>query len=520
MAQSSRTRERTRRSSDVGKSGDDVTFAALDHGLVQRGGRERELSVVTMSPSRAGSGSSVFGPPKRLSRSPLGKPDIGDVSMDDRAMCHHPSVLCRHDRPMSTHAVVAAADTDDRNFRAVGDTEMGKSLVADGQLDDEKIRTRARSGNSPVVGGIFRDVDDASARGSPRVVTVGSLTVVGTPRGMEPPTVGSRKRDGAVENREGDEGKAGKDAKRANALRQAPPNITNSGTGHVGSDGSDSNSNLLSVGSRPQDDQRVGMDCEVEDYDPVPGQLDDEAGEKVDVDSELSLRRRDCPLECGVDGSTSQRIDEGGESRGFEDDAFFAPTDPYTEFVFGLDGTTRGDSKRTGEAGTGAEHTSALETLRCLESAMGPPTGVDTTVDLVPMDIETYLSNSIPRRLSPGGGETRFCNQTGSNSLNVFPFQLSTLDFSTLPHPSLSPAVTAAHDPASTTLGLGLSLVTPARVMSPSPRPAAILSSSGMALGSADSASALVDLDSAEMEQERVIAGPRLFQPLDDDGME
>jgi hypothetical protein len=194
-----------------------------------------------------------------LSRSPLGKPDISDVSMDDRAMRHHPSVLCRHDRPMSTHAVVAAADTDDRNFRAVGYTEMGKSLVADGQLlDDEKIRTRARSGHSPVVGGIFSDVDNASARESPRVVTVGSLTLVGTPRGMEPPTVGSRKRDGAVENREGEEGKAGNDGNQAEALRQAPPNIANSGTGHVGSDGSDSNSNLLSVGSRPQDDQRVG----------------------------------------------------------------------------------------------------------------------------------------------------------------------------------------------------------------------------------------------------------------------
>ena len=184
-----------------------------------------------------------------LSGSPLGKPGISDVNVDDRTSCHHPSVLCRHDRPMSTHAV-AATDRDGRNS-ALGHTEMGKILVSDG-LDDEKMRTRARSGDSTAVGGIFRDVDNGSARGSLRMVTVGSGTP-GTPRGMEPSLAGSQEGDGAVEDQEGEEENAGEDGKRAENWRQTPSNIANWGIDHVGSDGTDSNSN-----SQPQDDQCEG----------------------------------------------------------------------------------------------------------------------------------------------------------------------------------------------------------------------------------------------------------------------
>lgn len=189
-----------------------------------------------------------------LSGSPLGKPGISDVNVDDRTSCHHPSVLCRHDRPMSTHAV-AATDRDGRNS-ALGHTEMGKILVSDG-LDDEKMRTRARSGDSTAVGGIFRDVDNGSARGSLRMVTVGSGTP-GTPRGMEPTLAGSQEGDGAVEDQEGEEGNAGEDGKRAENWRQTPSHIANSGIDHVGSDGTDSNSNSQPVGSQPQDDHCEG----------------------------------------------------------------------------------------------------------------------------------------------------------------------------------------------------------------------------------------------------------------------
>ena len=265
----------------------------------------------------------------------------------------------------------------------------------------------------------------------------------------------------------------------------------------------------------------AGMDCEAEDRDPVPGQFSDQDGKKVDVDLELSLCRRDFTLECGVDGLRPRRIDESREPEGFGGNTLPAPADPYTDFAFGLGGTAQGDARRPSEPGTGVEYPSALETLRGLESAMGAPAGVGATVDLVPMDIEANFSNSSSKRLSSGGGETQCRDLPGSNSLNVLPFQRPAWDFSTLPPPhSLSPAVTAAHDFPFPPLDLGSTLVTaPAQVRPPNPRVSATVSSSGMALGSGHPVSTLVDPDSAEMH-EREIAGPRLFQPFDDDGME
>ena len=255
-----------------------------------------------------------------------------------------------------------------------------------------------------------------------------------------------------------------------------------------------------------------GRDCEVPEH-------NHRDGKRGSV--ELSPRSREGSSECGVDCLKPRQIDcVNGELEGFGDPAFRAPTDPYTGFAFDLDATTRGHPRATSEsfAAAGLDHPTTLETLRRLESSMEPSTGADTTTDLVPMDVEAILSNSIPKHLSPGEGETRSWGQLNRTALGLLPFQLVTLDSSTLATPPLSPTIDATDNLAFTNSNLGTSLGMPVQVRPPSPRLSMTVSSSGMAFESVESASASVNPESAETQE--MIAGPRLFHPLDDDGME
>lgn len=238
----------------------------------------------------------------------------------------------------------------------------------------------------------------------------------------------------------------------------------------------------------------AGMDCDAEDGDVVPG-LGDRGG--ADVDSELT-RYRDDYSECRVGGSKSPWVSGGEESELFDDAAFHAPTDPYADFAFGLDDVTYGEVETTSGplVATGLGYTSALETLRHLESAMEPL----TSAGLVPMNLDAALSKQMPGYLSPE------------------PSSFSTL---VPPSPSLSPTVagSATRNLVSMNSDLRSLLDTPIVVAPGTPRISRIsgtVSSSGMMFELDKTVSALRNLHPVEEE----IAGPRLFQLLDDDGME
>lgn len=262
----------------------------------------------------------------------------------------------------------------------------------------------------------------------------------------------------------------------------------------------------------------AGIDCDV-----VPG-LDDQ-GEKVDGDSELSPRCRGYYSECGVGGTEPWGIGEIVEPERFDRVAFRAPTDPYADFAFVLDGATQGGSESGSLVAAELEHLSALETIRYLEFTIGPPRGEDATADSTPTDFDTMLSKAITKCPSPGECEIQCLGQPNGNPLNPFPFQLSTStsSFSALvpPSPSLPPAVSAdtAHKLVSTNSDLRSLLDTPTEVMPGIPRISATVSNSGMSFECAETASGPMNLDLVEV-QEEVIAGPRLFQLLDDSGME
>ena len=226
--------------------------------------------------------------------------------------------------------------------------------------------------------------------------------------------------------------------------------------------------------------------------------------------------------ECGVDDLEPRRISGGGETD--RRDAFVlpVPTDPYIDFAFGLDGTTHcDDPKRTNEhsVAIGLDHSSVSETLRRLESEIGPPTGIgDATVDLIPMDIDTMLSVPVSHRLPSGEGETQRRGSPSDNPPNPLPFQPPTSNFPALaPCSSSSPAVATARNLVLRGPDLSSSLEALVQDRPQTPQTSTTVSVSELAMGSTEPASTLVNLGSVEV-QRKVIAGPRLF--LDDDGME
>jgi hypothetical protein len=235
---------------------------------------------------------------------------------------------------------------------------------------------------------------------------------------------------------------------------------------------------------------------------------------------------RDCPepsschrdgRRSGVGDQESRRIDEGGETERLDEFVDLAPTDPYIDFAFGLDDTTYGDSKRMSEPSVAARlgDPSVSETLLRLESAIGLPTGAETTVDLIPMDFDATLSESILPLPSSGNGETRGWNKPSCGSLSWLPFQFSTSKFPTVAPSSLWPTVASSRSHALMGLDLSSSLDAPVEARPRTPRVSATVSGSGLMSGSVESAPALTNPDSVEI-QERVFSGPRLF-PDDDD---
>ena len=219
--------------------------------------------------------------------------------------------------------------------------------------------------------------------------------------------------------------------------------------------------------------------------DVVPG-FDDRSGARVDIDSKSLLRRQDDYSEYGVGGSKPRRIDESVEPERFDRVAFRAPTDPYAGFAFGLDSATHGEPL----VATELEYPPALETLHHLGCVMQPPTGVDTTVDLISMDLDETLSKPTPSSSTP------------------LP-----------PSPPLSPTVgvSTTRSLISTDLVLCLLLDSHIKVMPETTQISATVSGSGRMFECPETTSVLMNLD---LVQEEVIAGPRLFQFLDDNDME
>lgn len=225
---------------------------------------------------------------------------------------------------------------------------------------------------------------------------------------------------------------------------------------------------------------------------------------------------------CGVGDRESRRIDEGGETERLDEFVPLTPTDSYIDFAFDLDGTANSDSKRAGEpfAGTRLGYPSVSETLRRLESAIGLPIGADTAVDLIPVEFDRALSESIPQLPSSEEGETQGRGRLGSSSLGWLPFQISTSKFPSLAPSPLWPTVASVRDPTLTDLDLGSSLDGPVEAMPRTPRVSVTVSGTGLVLGSVESASALTNLDSAEIQE--VFSGPRLFPDdgsVEDDSM-
>ena len=263
------------------------------------------------------------------------------------------------------------------------------------------------------------------------------------------------------------------------------------------------------------------LQCETEDCGSVPGRGVRE-GKRVRLGP--SCRRDD--LGCGVDDFEPLRmdVDEGGATE--RSDAFSrpAPTDPYTDFAFGLDVVThdRCSPGKTNESSasvpTGLDYPSTLETLRHLESTIGPPADADTSAEPTLMNVDTtFLTASTPQGLSRGEEETQCRGLPSTNSLNLLPFHLSTSKLQPLATSSSLPVATTAHNLALTHLDRGSSLKTPVEIRPQVPRISATLSGSELALGSTEPASSLMKLDSVDIP-EKVFAGPSLF--LDDDGME
>lgn len=438
---------------------------------------------------------------------------VGDVNKNDRVPRRHSPTNRR-----TFHAVsctVPVADGDRQN-PALDYSETGKMSVA-GEFNYKTGARPQGRGPSPFVGGFFRDVDSTDVWSSS----------LGRSRKIRPPAVRPsivRERDDASGNQPlYVEGNAGKDEKQSPTPRETRPIITNLSVYCVSGDGSDSE--LKPTGSRPPDDRYggvlfcsrfgcrvcaldddetyVGLDCGTEDL--VPGH-DDGHWKRVGADVELSPRSKECLGERVVDDLSQPRQADGSgetERRGHGVVSLGTPMVPYPE-VFGLDGAAVPGAERGDEqALVCAEldpQASALETLLRLESAMRPA-DITTTTDFIPMDIDTILSLSTPKRFSPGEGKP--WGEIPRNSLDdPPPFQPSGSSFSTLTVPPLSSTV--VRDLAFTKLDLG-----------PPLPPVGDLASLGAGF---ESTSALTDVESAGTRE--VIAGPRLFQPLEDDGME
>ncbi|KAF9647159.1 hypothetical protein BDM02DRAFT_3117535 [Thelephora ganbajun] len=376
-----------------------------------------------------------------------------------------------------------------------------------------RTRTQAGTGRLNAAVGVFRAWE-------PQTTTIDSL--LGGFDGMEPlvaePPV-AEQRDDAGNQRCQVEEENGKDRKWDESLRHTRPS-TNTASGRIASDSDDSTSISQSAGPIRNDRGEgisVGLDCEVEDCNLVPGHGNRD-GKRVDL--KPSPRRGD--WRCGVDEFKLRRINEGGERERFDGFVLSAPTDPYTDFAFDLDRTAHDDPQRTSgpSVAAGLDHPSVSETLRPLESAIGLHTGAETTVDLAPMDVDTTFSGPISKGISSREGEAQGCGQLSDSLPSLLPFQFST---SKLPAPAsslslLPPAVTAAYDLALMDLDLGSSLETPAEVRPrPTPRISATVFGSGLTLGSVGPASTLISPGPAAI-REKVFVGPSLF--LGDDGME
>ena len=252
----------------------------------------------------------------------------------------------------------------------------------------------------------------------------------------------------------------------------------------------------------------AGLECKMEGCDLVPGH---DLREGTWVCSKPSSCRRD-GRGCGVSDWKSRRIDESGETERLDEFVPPTPTDPYIDFAFGLDGISCGDSKRTSEPSVadGFDYPSVSETLRRLESAIGLPTGAETTVNLIPMDFDVTISESIPQLPSSGEGETQGWGKLNNSSSSRLPFQFSTSKFPTLAPSSLWPVV---RDHTLTDLDLSSSLDAPVEAGPRTLRVSATVSGSGPASGSVEFVSALTNPGSAEIQE--VFSGPRLF--ADDD---
>lgn len=268
----------------------------------------------------------------------------------------------------------------------------------------------------------------------------------------------------------------------------------------------------------------AGIDRDAESRDVVPG-LDDPGGERVGVDlklspDRLSPDRRDDHSERGVGCFEPQQICESVEQELFDKVAPQESKDPYADFAFGLDGATNDELELLVASGLG--HSSTLETFRHLESSMGPPTGAGATEDPIPMDLDLTLLKPTLRRPPPGERETRRGCQLNSNPLGLLPFQPPTPAFSTLPFPSLlSPAraATPARNRVFTDMDSCSLLDSPTKAVPGASQISTAASVTKVGVECAETSSVLMNLDLGEPPEES-IAGPRLFQLLDDDGME
>ena len=472
-------------------------------------------------------------PPSRfcdagLLQSPLENSKSDDTSMEEKTL--------RHRREVDSHGrwtgncviVVPGGDSYDRG-PALGTVDTGTILVT----DEPSVTAGTEAGS------IHSSTDVGPYRACGSNQRTIEWLPPGRSGGMEPrllvrfPTAG----DAGDQPHESETGN-GKDGKWGEGGRRTRPNTSTADMVPIATGGSGLESLLQSVGPVRSDriegvsffNDLVTGSCWFVDVVPfISAGLGREVegcglvssrgpGEGTGGCSEPPFRRDD--RGCGVGDRKSRRIDEGGETERLDEFVLPVPTDPYIDFVLGLDDTTYGGSKRTSEpsVATRLGYPSASETLRRLESAIGLPTGADTVVDLIPMDFNATLSESVTRLPLSGEGEARGWGKPSGSSPSWLPFRSSISKFPTLAPYSLWPGVALARDHALMDLDLSSSLDAPIdEDRSMTPRVSATVSGSGPMSGSVESASALTNPGSAEIQGE-VFSGPRLFP--DDDGME
>lgn len=194
-----------------------------------------------------------------LSRSPPGKPDIGDVDTNDRTL-YRCRKVGRHDRPTGNSTATFDGDDGRDSDRSVSDYAKTGSISVTCGLDNERIRVYAGHGYSSDVTGLSRDID--SFPESIGATKVGPMTL-GRPGGTEPfgSSVAGEHDHGAgnqpyvkvEDGNAGEDGKCGVGGRCRTRSNTSKPSVnadTNNGKGL--------NSNLQPEGLRPRDDQCEG----------------------------------------------------------------------------------------------------------------------------------------------------------------------------------------------------------------------------------------------------------------------